>query len=85
MSETSLIRIYNTPKGPHVHIGDIRVHHWTVGMASATLGILGLIFDNNKKHRAFYVMLSVVGIIAFIDDLPDFLDFLGTSQFKNQR
>ena len=76
MTETALVRIYDTPKGPHVYFGDVRIHHWTVGLATAFIGALCLIFDKDKRRRPFYALLCFGGFVAFLDDLPDFVSFL---------
>jgi len=77
------IKIYNTPKGPHVYIGDIRVHHWTVGLITYCAGILGLFFDENKSRRPLYWLLCLTGFIAFLDDFPDFTSFIEDSLLQN--
>lgn len=76
MTQEALIRIYSTPKGPHVYAGDFRIHHWMGGLVAVGIGVLGLLFDKNKKHRDSYFLLCLVGSIAFLDDLPDFISFL---------
>ena len=76
MAQESLIKIYDTPKGPHVYFADIRLHHWTAGLVAAGIGALGLLFDKNKKRRGFYLLLCLAGSVAFLDDLPDFVSFL---------
>jgi hypothetical protein len=80
MTETALIRIYDTPKGPHVYLGDVRVHHWIVGLGTAFVGTLGLIFDRNKRRRPLYLLLCLGGFIAFLDDIPDFVSFVEGSE-----
>ena len=80
MSQNDLIRIYNTPKGSHVYFGDVRVHHWTGGLIATIIGTLGLFFDEDKDRRPFYMALLVGGVVAFLDDLPDFMLFLETLQ-----
>ena len=75
MSE-NLIRIYNTPKGPQVYFGAIRIHHWPVGLTSTIIGALGLIFDDEDDHKKYYMALFLGGVITFIDDMPDFLTFI---------
>lgn len=70
------IRVYNTPNGPQVYFGNIRVHHWEAGAVSAIIGALGLLLDDNKKWKNLYVALLIGGTIAFIDDLPDFVAFM---------
>jgi hypothetical protein len=77
--QNDIVRIYSTPKGPHVYFGDHRVHHWTVGLIATVVGALGLIFDKNKNRKPLYAILCVGGTIAFLDDLPDFIHFLETS------
>ena len=72
----NLIRIYRTPQGPQVYFGDLRIHHWPMGLASAIIGVLGLIFDDNDDRRDYYTTLFLGGAIIFIDDLPDFITFI---------
>ena len=76
MAQESLIKIYDTPKGPHVYVGDFRLHHWIPGLVAAVIGGLGLLFDKNKKRKGFYFLLCLAGSVAFIDDLDDFMSFL---------
>jgi len=80
MTENALIRIYDTPKGPHVYFGDVRIHHWLVSLAAAFIGALGLIFDKDKMRRPFYALLCIGSVVAFLDDLPDFISFFEGSQ-----
>lgn len=75
MSENS-IRIYHTPQGPQVYFGAFRIHHWPVGLVSAVIGALGLIFDDNDDYTNYYLALFLGGVVAFIDDLPDFITFI---------
>ena len=70
------MRIYNTPKGPHVYFADFRIHHWTAGLVAAVIGALGLLFDKNKKRRGFYFLLCLAGSVAFLDDFEDFASFV---------
>jgi hypothetical protein len=70
------IRIYNTPNGPQVYFGTVGIHHWHVGLASAVIGALGLLFDDNEKRKNIYDFLLVGGTITFLDDLPDFIRFV---------
>jgi hypothetical protein len=70
------IRIYNAPGGPQVFVGGVRIHHWQAGLASAVIGGLGMLFDDNKKRKNLYDVLIIGGAIAFLDDLPDFVKFL---------
>jgi len=70
------IRVYNTPNGPQVYFGNVRIHHWHSGLASAIIGGLGLLFDDNKKRKNLYDVLVIGGAIAFLDDLPDFIEFI---------
>jgi len=70
------IRVYNTPNGPQVYFGTVRIHHWHAGLASAAIGALGLLFDDNKKRKNLYGVLLIGGAIAFLDDLPDFITFI---------
>lgn len=76
MAQESLIKIYDTPKGPHVYVADIRIHHWIAGLVTAAIGALGLLFDKNKKRKGLYFLLCFTGFVAFLDDLPDFISFL---------
>lgn len=77
---SSAIRIYNTPQGPQVYFGALRIHHWPIGLASAILGTLGLLFDDDNNHRNYYTALFLGGVVAFVDDLPDFLAFIDSLQ-----
>lgn len=70
------IRVYDTPNGPQVYLGDIRVHHWQAGAASAIIGGLGLLFDDNKNRKDRYGALLLGGILIFLHDLPDFVAFM---------
>ena len=70
------IRVYNTPNGPQVYFGTVRIHHWHVGAAAAVIGALGLLFDDNKKRTNLYNALLIGGTITFLDDLPDFITFI---------
>jgi len=47
-----------------------------VGAATAAIGALGLLFDDNKKRKNLYDLLVVGGTKAFLDDLPDFIIFI---------
>ena len=75
MTETE-IQVYTTPNGPQVYFGTLRIHHWPLGLTSALIGSLGLLFDDNKKHTNRYTSLLIGGTLAFIDDLPDFIKFV---------
>jgi hypothetical protein len=70
------IRVYNTPNGPQVYFGTVRIHHWPIGLTSAIIGALGLLFDDNKKRTNLYSALLIGGAITFLDDLPDFITFI---------
>lgn len=70
------IRVYNTPNGPQVYVGKIRIHHWHAGLSSAIIGALGLIFDDDKKRKNLYSFLLIGGTVTFLDDLPDFIAFI---------
>ncbi len=70
------IRIYDTPNGPQVFVGNVRIHNWHAGAVTAVIGTLGLLFDDNEKRKNFYDALVVVGAVAFLDDLPDFIKFI---------
>jgi hypothetical protein len=70
------IRVYNTPNGPQVYFGTVRIHHWQAGLASAVIGALGLRFDDDKKRKNLYGALLIGGAVAFLDDLPDFIKFI---------
>ena len=70
------IRVYNTPNGPQVYFGTVRIHHWEAGLATAIAGGLGLLFDDSKKRKNLYDVLVIGGVLAFLDDLPDFFKFL---------
>jgi hypothetical protein len=76
VSENQL-KVYNTPNGPQVYIGNVRVHHWQAGIVLAIIGGAGLVFDDNKKRSDFYTSLLLDGAATFIHDLPDFLKFIG--------
>jgi len=76
MAQGPLLRVYDTPKGPHVYLADIRIHHWMAGLGTATIGVLGLLFDKNKKQRGIYLVLCFAGCIAFLDDFEDFVFFV---------
>jgi hypothetical protein len=82
MVQDNLIRIYNTPKGPHVYLGDFRVHHWMGGLVAGGIGVWGLISDKNKNRRDLYLFLCLAGSLAFLDDLADFISFIqGNSEY----
>jgi hypothetical protein len=70
------IRVYNTPNGPQVYLGMVRIHHWPIGLTSSIIGALGLLFDDDKKRTNLYSALLIGGAIAFLDDLPDFITFI---------
>jgi hypothetical protein len=70
------IRVYNTPNGPQVYFGNVRIHHWHVGAAATLIGALGLLFDDDKKRTNLYRTLLIGGAIVFVDDLPDFITFI---------
>jgi hypothetical protein len=74
MTENQL-KVYNTPNGPQVYVGNVRIHHWPAGLTSAIIGGAGLLFDN-KKRSDLYTSLLLAGGLAFVDDLPDFLKFI---------
>ena len=78
--DSNAIRIYNTPKGPQVYFGSLRIHHWPIGLASAILGVLGLLFDDDNNHGKYYTGLFIGGVLTFLDDLPDFLAFIDNLQ-----
>jgi hypothetical protein len=70
------IRIYDTPNGPQVFVGNVRIHHWQAGAAAAVIGTLGLLFDDDQKRKNLYDVLVIGGAVAFLDDLPDFIKFI---------
>lgn len=70
------VKVYETPNGPQVYVGNVRIHHWQAGAASAIIGIGGLLLDDNKKRSDLYTSLLLAGALAFVHDLPDFLQFL---------
>lgn len=70
------IRVYDTPNGPQVYLGNIRIHHWQAGAASAIIGGLGLLLDDNKRRKDRYDTLLLGGILIFLHDLPDFVAFM---------
>jgi hypothetical protein len=72
----SAIQVYNMPNGPQVYIGNIRVHHWQAGAMSAIIGALGLLLDDNNNRKNRYTTLLVGGILIFLHDLPDFIEFI---------
>jgi hypothetical protein len=72
----SAIQVYNTPNGPQVYVGNVRIHHWQAGAASAAIGALGSLLDDNKNHKKIYDALLIGGILAFLHDLPDFIKFM---------
>ena len=74
--DDGLVRVFQTPKGPHVYVGDFRVHHWMPGVILGGIALLGAICDDNKEHRKNYFFLGLVGTLLVLDDLPDFLSFL---------
>jgi len=76
--QNTAIRIYNTPNGPHVYFETIRIHHWVAGLFSAIIGGLGLMFDEDKKRKDFYMFLVMGGIITFLDDFPDFISYVNS-------
>ena len=47
-----------------------------MGLVSAIIGALGLIFDDNDDHTNCYMALFLGGVVTFIDDLPDFITFI---------
>ena len=71
-----LIRVYQTPRGPHVYLGNSRIHHWMPGVILGGIALLGTVLDNNKKNREKYAVLGLVGALLVLDDLPDFVSFL---------
>lgn len=74
--DDGLLRIFRTPKGPRVYLGENRVHHWMGGVVLIGTGLIGLLIDGNKKHRRWYGSCAIAGGILVLDDLPDFLSFL---------
>lgn len=72
----NVIRVYNTPNGPQVYFGNVRIYQWQAGAAAAVIGALGLLLDDDKKRKNFYDFLVVRGTRAFFDDLPDFVTFI---------
>jgi hypothetical protein len=76
MYNDGLIRIFQTPKGPHVYLGNARIHHWMPGIIIGGIALLGATFDDNKENRQKYAVLGLVGSLLVLDDLPDFISFL---------
>jgi len=74
--DDGVIRVFQTPKGPHVYVGNSRVHHWMPGIILEGIALLGAIFDDNKENREKYAALGLVGILLILDDLPDFISFI---------
>jgi hypothetical protein len=70
------VRVYSTPNGPQVYLGNVRTHHWQSGAMSAIIGAAGLLLDDNKKRSDMYTSLLLGGTLTFLHDLPDFLQFL---------
>lgn len=76
MTTENQIQVSNTPNGPQVYVGGVRIHHWPLGATSAIIGALGLLFDDNKSRRGFYGSLAIAGTLAFLDDFSDFKKFV---------
>jgi hypothetical protein len=62
--------------GPHVYLGNARIHHWMPGIIIGGIALLGATFDDNKENRQKYAVLGLVGSLLVLDDLPDFISFL---------
>jgi len=71
-----LLRITGTPSGPRVYLADTRIHHWMPGLLLTGVGLLGLLFDDNKVRRRWYCLSTFFGGLLVLDDLKDFLLFL---------
>lgn len=71
-----LIRVFQTPKGPHVYLGNSRIHHWMPGVILGGIAILGAIFDTDKENRRKYAALGLIGALLVLDDLPDLISYL---------
>jgi hypothetical protein len=67
------IEVYSNPGGPRVCIGGVRVHHWQVGLIALISGAFGASLDRDKDRQALYRLISLIGLIVFLDDLPDFI------------
>jgi len=76
MYNDGFIHIIQTPKGPHVYLGNSRIHYWMPGVILGGIALLGAILDDNKKNREKHAVLGLVGALLVLDDLPDFISFL---------
>ena len=79
MAENS-IRVF-APNEPLVYFGNIPLYRWHVGMAAAVIGALGLFFDDDRKRKNLYDTLVVRGTSTFLEDLPNFVNYI-ESLFK---
>ena len=74
--DNGLVQVFQTPNGPQVYLSNARIHHWMPGIMLGGLGLLGLLLDDKKQNRPKYILLSLIGALLVLDDLPDFLSFL---------
>ena len=74
--DDGFLRVFQTSKGPQVYLGNTRIHHWIPGVILGSLGLLGLLLDDDKRNRPQYIGLSLIGALLILDDLPDVFSFL---------
>lgn len=74
--DDGFIRVFQTPKGPQIYLGNARIHHWMPGVVLGGLGLLGLLLDDDKRNRPLYIGLGLIGALLVLDDFTDFFSFL---------
>ena len=74
--DDGFVQVFDTPKGPHVYMGEARVHHWMAGVLLLGIGLMGSLFDKSKRRRPGYILSILVGGLVVLDDLADLISFL---------
>ena len=74
--DDGFVRVFNTSKGPHIYMGEVRVHHWMAGILMLGVGLIGCLFDKSKRRRPWYILSILIGGLCVLDDLLDLLSFL---------
>jgi len=74
VTATTLIEAWKDAGHEPVYIDNTRIHHWQVGILSA-LGGCVLLASQRRDAKILGSYLICFGLVLFVDDLDDFIDF----------